>query len=188
MKKITKLLLLASVAVGLILVSPSQKVKAVAANFTGSVYRVYNPNSGEHVYTMDRNEVSSLESLGWHYEGELGTSYYGEKYAPIYKGIPVYRLYNAAMGQHLYTLNTNEVKENAKYGWKNEGIVFYSSNVVNFYYTNVYRLYNPNSGQHFYTKNKDEANGLVKLGWHDEGVAFMFTTFYDTPAGGVSAT
>ncbi|EQC57445.1 hypothetical protein LLT6_01425 [Lactococcus cremoris subsp. cremoris TIFN6] len=30
--------------------------KAVTANFNGPVYRLYNPNSGEHVYTMGLTE------------------------------------------------------------------------------------------------------------------------------------
>ena len=33
------------------------------------VYRVYNPNSGHHLFTKDKSEVDVLVSLGWIYEG-----------------------------------------------------------------------------------------------------------------------
>lgn len=33
------------------------------------VYRLYNPYTGEHLYTMDENEIVTLVQLGWEYEG-----------------------------------------------------------------------------------------------------------------------
>ena len=33
------------------------------------MYRMYNPNSGEHFYTANSYERDNLKSLGWHYEG-----------------------------------------------------------------------------------------------------------------------
>ena len=150
--------------------------KAVTANFNGPVYRLYNPNSGEHVYTMGLTEKNNLVHLGWGYEGVLGTSYYtmpGQTYAKV----PVYRLYSKNSGQHLYAINTNEVVQLKNYGWVNEGIVFYDATVIPWNQeTTVERLYNPNSGQHFYTSNWDERDYLKKIGWHDEGEAFSFTS------------
>ena len=84
--------------------------KAVTANFNGPVYRLYNPNSGEHVYTMELTEKNNLVSLGWGYEGILGTSYYTMN-GQSYDKIPVYRLYSKNSGEHLYTINTNEVNQ-----------------------------------------------------------------------------
>ena len=37
---------------------------------TGVMYRLYNPNSGEHFYTSSEAERDSLISVGWDYEGE----------------------------------------------------------------------------------------------------------------------
>ena len=34
-----------------------------------ALYRVYNPNNGEHLYTKNLNEVISLTKVGWNYEG-----------------------------------------------------------------------------------------------------------------------
>ena len=34
------------------------------------IYRMYNPNSGEHVLTPDRNEHDALTRYGWHCEGQ----------------------------------------------------------------------------------------------------------------------
>ena len=38
---------------------------------TGSVplYRLYNPNDGNHHWTMDANEYNFLNSIGWNDEG-----------------------------------------------------------------------------------------------------------------------
>ena len=33
------------------------------------MYRLYNPNSGEHFYTASVSERNNLYDLGWHYEG-----------------------------------------------------------------------------------------------------------------------
>ncbi len=150
--------------------------KAVTANFNGPVYRLYNPNSGEHVYTMELTEKNNLVSLGWGYEGILGTSYYTMN-GQSYDKIPVYRLYSKNSGEHLYTINTNEVNQLKNYGWVNEGIVFYDASHYGYPHGEIInRLYNPNSGQHFYTKSIEETAFLTKIGWNDEGVAFCFSS------------
>ena len=52
---------------------------------SGDMYRIYNPNSGEHFYTSDKVEKDHLVSLGWKYEG-IGWK------APTISNYPVYRL------------------------------------------------------------------------------------------------
>ena len=59
---------------------------------SGDMYRVYNPNSGEHFYTSNKVEKDHLVSLGWRYEG-IGWQ------APTVSNYPVYRLYNAYGGE-----------------------------------------------------------------------------------------
>ena len=148
--------------------------KAVTANFNGPIFRLYNPNSGEHVYTMNLAEKVNLTQLGWGYEGVLADSYYN--YPGVnYTKIPVYRLYNSQSGQHLYTKNTYEVSSLRTKGWSNEGIVFYdSSNCPPGSILTVYRRYNPNNGQYFFTNNFIEAAYLDSIGWQNEGIAFEF--------------
>jgi len=59
------------------------------------MYRVYNPNSGEHFYTQNVAEKNNLVSKGWRYEG-IGWN------GPT-SGNPVYRLYNPNAGDHHYS-------------------------------------------------------------------------------------
>ncbi len=34
-----------------------------------TMYRLYNPNSGEHIYTSNAGERDYLDAVGWNYEG-----------------------------------------------------------------------------------------------------------------------
>ena len=50
------------------------------------VYRIYNPNSGDHLYTLDLPEYRYLDSIGWNGEG---IAFYSDDE----KTIPIYREY-----------------------------------------------------------------------------------------------
>jgi cell division septation protein DedD len=128
------------------------------------MYRMYNPNSGEHFYTANVNERDHLISVGWIYEGV------GWK-APQTSNSPVYRLYNANGGEHHYTLSLTERDMLTAAGWLYEGIGWYSDDNKT---VPLYRQYNPNaySCNHNYTISKDERNHLVGLGWIDEGISW----------------
>lgn len=125
------------------------------------MYRVYNPNSGEHFYTQNVAEKNNLVSKGWRYEG-IGWN------GPT-SGNPVYRLYNPNAGDHHYTLHSYEKDNLIKKGWRYEGISWYSGGP-----NSLHRLYNPNAkaGSHHYTLNTNEKNNLVKHGWRYEGLAW----------------
>ena len=126
-----------------------------------SMYRLYNPNSGEHFYTASYFERNNLIVEGWSYEGVAW-------YAPE-SGNAVYRMYNPNAGDHHYTLDAaeKEMLENA--GWDYEGIAWYSGGSVV-----MLRAYNPNaeSGAHHYTASQAEIDNLVALGWKSEGKAW----------------
>lgn len=128
-----------------------------------SMYRLYNPNSGEHFYTKDAKEQKGLVDAGWKDEG---TGWY----APA-SGSPVYRLYNKNAGDHHYTLSQKEKDSLVKAGWKAEGIGWYSESDKG---TKLYRAYNKNAkaGSHNYTLSSEEQNMLVKAGWKAEGIAW----------------
>lgn len=137
-----------------------------AAQGAVTIYRLYNPRNGEHLYTADANEKNVLfQKHGWGYEGEAW-------YAPN-KGkdsLPVYRLYNAGLQNHLYTIDTNEVRVlTTKHGWtKDNGgrPVFYSGGKAN-----IYRVYNPKlRGLHHWTTDQNEYRVLPKHGWKQEGI------------------
>ncbi|MDO4621564.1 MAG: NlpC/P60 family protein [Eubacteriales bacterium] len=128
------------------------------------MYRIYNPNSGEHFYTADKKERDYLFRQGWFMEG-VGWV------APKKSSRPVYRLYNANAGDHHYTMSDGERKYLISHGWKYEGIGWYSADSKA---TPLYRQYNPNAaaGSHNYTTVKKEHNYLVSLGWKNEGIAW----------------
>lgn len=128
------------------------------------MYRLYNPNSGEHFYTADKEERNNLYDLGWVYEG-VGWI------APVASEYPVYRLYNANGGEHHYTLDPDERDMLVDAGWLDEGIGWYSdgSEAVP-----LYREYNPNAFacNHNYTTSVSENDELVNLGWKYEGISW----------------
>jgi hypothetical protein len=139
---------------------------SVVDNFTinrtdnAQMYRMYNPNSGEHFYTADEAEKNTLIDAGWTYEG-IGWT------APAKSDTPVYRLYNPNAGDHHYTTSVSERNSLIEKGWNDEGIGWYSDDSQT---TALYRLYNPNaqSGAHHYTTSIEERDHLISLGWHDE--------------------
>lgn len=144
--------------------SPSPSAAPIAKVEYDIMYRLYNPNSGEHFYTASVYEKNSLIDIGWLYEGS------GWK-APKSSSTPVYRLYNPNAGDHHYTVNVNEKDSLVSVGWNYEGIGWYSDDAEG---VPLYRQYNPNAkaGAHNYTVNANERDNLVSLGWNDEGIGW----------------
>ncbi|MBQ9609072.1 MAG: hypothetical protein IJV15_06455 [Lachnospiraceae bacterium] len=132
---------------------------------TEEMYRLYNPNSGEHFYTANATERDNLVGYGWRYEG-VGWN------APVKSDFPVYRLYNPNAGDHHYTTSVDEKDNLVSLGWKYEGIGWYSTGTDG---QALLRLYNPNAtgaGAHHYTTSVDEKDNLVSLGWKYEGIGW----------------
>lgn len=134
-----------------------------------NMYRLYNPNGGEHFYTADTKERNFLITNGWKSEG-IGW------YAPVVANPetttyqPVYRLYNPNGGDHHYTMVEREKDYLVSVGWKYEGIGWYSFDTGK----PLYRQYNPNakSGSHNYTTDYNEHTFLTRNGWKDEKVSW----------------
>lgn len=133
------------------------------------MYRLYNPNSGEHFYTKEAGERDTLVTLGWDYEGVGWT-------APQKSLTPVYRLYSGT--DHHYTMDAAECVALEDAGWKYEGIGWYSDDQNR---VPLYRQFNPNvdpsaptnnSGSHNYTTDKSENDSLVQGGWLEEGIGW----------------
>ncbi len=132
---------------------------------TQPMYRMYNPNTHEHLYTADTNERNTLIITGWNYEG-IGW------YAPVTSDQPVYRLFNAGVSDHHYTTDYNEYQTLIKNGWNDEGIAWYSAAEGNI---PVYREYSPalTTGAHNFTTDLNEHHTLISWGtWNDEGIAW----------------
>ena len=128
--------------------------------------RLYNPYTGEHLYTSSEVEVENLKAAGWNHEGDACT-------APS-TGTEVHRLYNPYVegGDHFYTTSTAEVEMLKAAGWSYEGVAWYSADAETG--TPVYRAYNPyaSTGTHHYTSNAGEIESLVAAGWSKEGTAW----------------
>ena len=130
---------------------------------TETMFRLYNPNSGEHFYSSSTVERDHLVSLGWQDEG---TGWI----APA-SGEAVYRLYNPYAGEHHYTLSAAERDMLVSVGWNDEGVGWYSDVE---HRTPLYRVYNPNeyANNHHYTTSAAERDMLLSIGWRDEGVSW----------------
>ncbi|MBP3885989.1 MAG: hypothetical protein J6D54_13770 [Olsenella sp.] len=130
----------------------------------GSMYRMYNPYSGEHFYTASADEAQAINSVGWWYEG-IGWT------APEEDGAPVYRLYNSYAGDHHYTMSVEERDHLVSVGWSYEGVGWLSADEGG---VPLYRQYNPYAavGTHNYTTSKYENDELVRVGWRAEGIAW----------------
>ncbi len=133
------------------------------------MYRLYNPNSGEHFYTADAGEYESVGAAGWNQEGVAWT-------APVTSKTPVYRLYSGT--DHHYTPDVAERDMLVRAGWSYEGIGWYSDDAKG---VGLHRLFNPhvdpsaatnNSGSHHYTTNDAERDNLVSLGWQYENIGW----------------
>ncbi|MDO4623560.1 MAG: hypothetical protein Q4B22_11480 [Eubacteriales bacterium] len=137
---------------------------SAAAVDSQDMYRLYNPNSGEHFYTASTEERDNLRKVGWHYEG-VGWQ------APLQSDAPVYRVYNANAGDHHYTVSKAEKDMLVRLGWYYENVGWYSASEKGL---PLYRQYNPNAvaGAHNYTTSAGEAAHLVSVGWKDEGIGW----------------
>ena len=129
-----------------------------------AMYRVYNPNSGEHFYTASTVERDHLIEVGWKNE-DIGW------YAPEKSNAPVFRLYNPNAGEHHFTMSAVERDALVKEGWNDEGIGWYSDEAQT---VKVLRQYNPNAyaNNHNYTTSQYEFDHNISLGWQDEGIAW----------------
>lgn len=136
---------------------------APKAEATIPIYRVYNPNSGEHLHTMNGNEKDFLVRLGWRYEG-ISMRVLGS-------GRELFRIYNPNSGEHFFTLNGAERDHLKSLGWRYEGIAWHTP------WTGMpmYRVYNPNTqgaGAHHYTMDANERDFLTRAGWRYEGISW----------------
>ena len=135
-----------------------------AERATMDMFRLYDPNSGEHFYTGSAEERENLVKAGWKYEG-VGFTF------PLSTGKPVHRLYDPVHGEHLYTMDEAEKSRLIGAGWNYEGVAF---NSAFDYEVPQYRLHNPNArrGAYHFTGSKEERDHLISLGWEYQGIGW----------------
>lgn len=137
------------------------------------VNRVYNPNTGEHLFTPSIFEEQYLIDKGWKGEGNAFFIPRLQSFEiPWYVGPSILRLYNPNAGEHFYTANAYEASVLVSKGWRKDLLTIPTASVK--VGIPIYRLYNPNAviGSHHFTQSTYERDSLVKIGWRYEGVAF----------------
>ena len=133
------------------------------------IYRMFNPNTGEHFYTWSADERAELYLKGWNAEG---IGWIAPK--PSDSTIPVYRLFNPRLGDHHYTVSEEERAQCLANGWNDEGILCHALKLPEGAVT-LYRAFLPNVpvGAHHYTTSAEEVRQIVaEKGWNNEGVAW----------------
>lgn len=129
------------------------------------VLRLYNPYSGEHLYTMDEVEYAHLVSIGWNGED---LAFYARPKDGSMGGYEVYRLYNRYSGRHHLTASVTERDALVRMGWTCEGVAFRYSDED----PTIWRGYNQYADDHLWTTDRHELDVAVSNGWNDEGIAY----------------
>lgn len=136
-----------------------------------NVYRLWSPETDEHLYTSDFYEVTVItQEGGWRYEGVGFT-------ASSTEGQPVYRLYNTKTNRHLWTTDAWErhVLLDERSNWNDEGIAWYGIGE-----NKMTRLYNPKTDQHLYTRDTYEVSVITKGDWRTEPEAGTWSIVSET--------
>ncbi|MCR5032732.1 MAG: hypothetical protein K6A92_07710 [Lachnospiraceae bacterium] len=127
------------------------------------LYCLFNPATGEYLYTVDEKEKASLEGA-WYLEGVVCKM-------PSVSSTATYRLYNPVSGLHLYTADEAEISKLTGEGWTREGVAYYVDDNKT---APVYRLFDPKTGEHAFGSDTTAAK-MEQNGWTREGVAFYAT-------------
>lgn len=156
-------------------------VAQAGTSSTTPVYRLYNPNTGDHFYTTSESEKISLEKILKTPIVSEGIAFYSYSDGSAEKeSFPVYKFYNSNGDFYFYTSSdtkNNQLSVNSK------TIAFYASPTAQNGALPVYDFYITNN-KHFYTISEAEKDGIVKTpnsSYKLEGIAFYS---YSYPQGG----
>lgn len=136
------------------------------------LYRLYSPTTKDHLITLDPNEYATLGSNGWTQQGQVGLAY-PDSSTPPDGTYPVYRLYNAATQQHLWTMDPNEANKLVQSGWQQQGVGYRAYPYQVRGTAALYRLASSNGGTyHLWTSDYSEYTSLCAPGggWVREGI------------------
>jgi len=138
------------------------------------VARLYNPQTGDHLYTADQYEINAVNCLKPTYVNE-GQMFVASQDSSTGDS-PVFRL-RAPNGFHIFTISVNEKNQLLSKGYALENsAAFYASTAIKTGYVPVYRLYSNQSGDHLFTTDQGEHVYALSHGYVDEGIAFYVPT------------
>jgi len=140
-----------------------------------SIYRLYNPATDGHFYTVKQTEVDLLT-------GANGAGFINEGVAYRTTAVnsqSLYRFYQPGSGRHFYSANDSErdlLISNSTLGYIYEGPVYqvYAATAAPLNSQPVVRFYDPATASHFYSANAVEQQILQtsRPNWVMEGVAW----------------
>ena len=131
------------------------------------VVSMYNPRTYDHFYTAYSCEANVLGyQQGYVYEGAVWNT---TAVSPA--GVPVWRLYNATLGLHLWTISQSDIDNAKKLGYLQEGIAFYAAPNNAPGVSPVNRLYNSTTYQHLWSLTTGNS-ATQQAGFKLEGPAF----------------
>lgn len=137
-----------------------------------SVFRLYNSQSKDHLYSFQKNEGTSI---GYILEegGEAAYHIYAQSSGQQPGTVQFVRLFSTA-GGHFYTADPQEVSDAQNQGFRveaNFGWVYPTTLPQPAGTTPLFRLYQPTVARHFYTTNVIEQEQARENGFNDEGTA-----------------
>ena len=141
-----------------------------------AIYRLFNTNTGVHLYTANPVERDSVIQNLSNYQYE-GISYFAAK---SNEGIPVYRLYNPIVDGHFYTVSEAErdsvIQNDPNYVLEGQAFTAFDSQVAGT--VPVYRFFIPDSGAYFYTTSEAERESIIT---NLPNYQFQEVAFYSFP-------
>jgi len=146
--------------------------KSAVAPGAQPLYRLYSPATNDHVITLDPNEYATLGSNGWTQQGQVGLAY-PDSSTPPDGTYPVYRLYNSATQQHVWTMDPNESNKLIQSGWQQQGVGYRAYPYQVRGTVALYRLASSDGGKHhLWTSDYNEYMSLCASGggWVREGI------------------
>ncbi|KAJ7629041.1 hypothetical protein FB45DRAFT_47592 [Roridomyces roridus] len=140
-------------------------------------YRAYDSARTDHWYTYDVNALNDFNPQGWLLQNVLGLVFLTEEEGTA----PLFHMYNGAVMDNFYTMNTSEVTAAQESGYK------ISSNPLTVYIyptqvcgsVPVYRLYSGSETDNFYTTSESERLDFIT----NEGYKDVEITGYVLPLG-----
>jgi len=103
--------------------------EAIIPSSAAVIYRQWNPSTGDHFYTMDKEEAdNSIAIHDYVDEDYLGYAYpYEDGWDAPFGTVPIYRGWNPNEQYHFYTTNREEFENAvANDGYNDEGILGYA--------------------------------------------------------------
>ena len=89
------------------------------------LYRLYNPVTMNHLYTVDYNEAFDLNNSGlYRLEGTVGNIFINQ----VAGSVPVWRLYNRRSNKHAFVAGTSGLVALRRAGYRQEAVIAYILN------------------------------------------------------------